>query len=274
MHTIITLTTDFGLHDEYVGAMKGVILSHAPSVRIVDLTHSIGSQALPEAAYCIEAAYAYFPKGTVHVVVVDPGVGSSRKILALCADGHLFIAPDNGVLSLLFDHGFEAAYEITNRELFRQPVSATFHGRDIMAPVAAHLAQGFSPEAVGPAIIPSDLTRLPLPAATVDHARETTTGQVISIDKFGNLITNIHSDNELLRTAAGQYGQLTVSVCGLVIIGIQASYASVAPKSPLAVIGSRNSLEIAVNMGSAAEMLGAAPGDAVTVSLAHTAPAG
>jgi S-adenosylmethionine hydrolase len=274
MNTIITLTTDFGLHDEYVGVMKGVILSLAPSVRIVDLTHSIGSQALPEAAYCIASAYSYFPKGTVHVVVVDPGVGSNRKILALCADGHLFIAPDNGVLSLLFNHHFEAAYEITNRELFRQPVSATFHGRDIMAPVAARLVQGFSPAAVGPAMIPSDLSKLPLPTATVDHAQKTITGQVISIDKFGNLITNIHIDNELLRTVAGQYSQLLVSVCGLVIIGIQASYASVAPKSPLAVIGSRNTLEIAVNMGNAAEMLRAAPGDMVTVSLAHTAPAG
>jgi S-adenosylmethionine hydrolase len=180
------------------------------------------------------------------------------------------VGPNNGVFTaLVTNEKFEAAYEVTHRELFRQPVSATFHGRDIMAPVAARLAQGFSPDAVGPAMIPAELIRLPLPSATIEHDKKTITGQVIGIDKFGNLITNIQITDELSPVAANNHRRFLVSIRGQVIRGIHSSYASVSPKNPVAVMGSRNSLEIAVNMGNAAEMLGAVPGDTVTVSLAH-----
>jgi S-adenosylmethionine hydrolase len=151
MPDVITLTTDFGLDDEYVGVMKGVIVSIAPAVRIIDLSHNINRQAVQEAAFVVGAAYRFFPTGTVHVAVVDPGVGSDRKIILLRAGGHFFIAPDNGLLTLLFAEDiFEVAYEIINRDLFLKPTSTTFHGRDIMAPVAARLAVGLDMEAVGP----------------------------------------------------------------------------------------------------------------------------
>ena len=267
MNSIITLTTDFGLEDEYVGVMKGVILTLAPAVTIVDLTHNINSQAVQNVAFLISAAYDYFPKGTVHLIVVDPGVGGDRKIITLCADGHLFVAPDNGTLTLLLSAGkFESAYAVTNREFFINPVSATFHGRDIMAPVAARLAAGLAPESVGPAMERADLIRLPLPEAVVDWEHHTISGEIISIDTFGNLITNIHA-NDIRSLFAEKIPAVSISVNGQVVRGLHTSYEAVAVLHPVAVIGSRNYLEVGVNQGHAADFFEADYRDTVTIAL-------
>ncbi|MDH3392872.1 MAG: SAM-dependent chlorinase/fluorinase, partial [Desulfobulbaceae bacterium] len=147
MSRIITLTTDFGLTDEYVGVMKGVILSLSPAARIIDLSHGVEPQNITQAAYLINSGSLYFPDNTLHIVVVDPGVGSKRRLILVGARQQLFLAPDNGVLSLLLgDESFDFAYEIANTELFGKSVSKTFHGRDILAPVAAHLSTGIPPE--------------------------------------------------------------------------------------------------------------------------------
>ncbi|MCK5339801.1 MAG: SAM-dependent chlorinase/fluorinase, partial [Desulfobulbaceae bacterium] len=146
----ITLTTDFGVTDEYVGVMKGVIRSIAPDVPVIDITHAIGPQNIRHGAYIIHAAFAYFPENSLHMIIVDPGVGSDRRIILARISGHLFLAPDNGILSLLLEkETYEAAYEVTCDHLFLSPLSNTFHGRDIFAPVAAHLTGSIAPHEVG-----------------------------------------------------------------------------------------------------------------------------
>ena len=268
MHSVITLTTDFGIDDEYVGVMKGVIVSGAPGATIIDLTHNITSQAVREAAFLIAAGYRYFPKGTVHVAVVDPGVGSDRKIVVLRADGHLFVAPDNGILTLLLtDKKFEAAYEVTNSDLFRKPISNTFHGRDIMAPVAARLACGLEVADVGPLLERSTLVKLTLPVPTRDDDQQTIDGEVIGVDKFGNLLTNIHAHDISSLAGPGRKGKIAVTVKAGVCNGLHNAYGEVAVGSPVAIIGSREYLEISVNRGSAAELLQAGCGDTVSVAL-------
>jgi len=268
MQSVITLTTDFGLDDEYVGVMKGVIVSRAPGATIIDVTHNIPSQSVREAAFLLAAAYRYFPKGTVHVAVVDPGVGSDRKIVVLRADGHVFVAPDNGTLTLLLtDEKFEVAHEVTNNDLFLKPVSNTFHGRDIIAPVAARLATGLDAAAVGPVMDRAALVKLELPVLTINRQQGTIGGEVIGVDKFGNLLTNIHSDDIYSLTSQGGKSQISVTVKTVVCGGLHNFYGSTAVGSPVAVIGSRDYLEIGVNQGSAAEFLEAGRGDAVTVAL-------
>lgn len=268
MNTIITLTTDFGYVNEYVGVMKGVILARTPDARIVDLTHGIRAQAVDEAAYVLEAAYGYFPAGTIHVVVVDPGVGSARRIVLLCADGHLFLAPDNGVLTLLLaKERFESAYGVDRDDLFLKPVSNTFHGRDILAPVAAHLASGLPVAEVGPQLSSEELTRLSLPEVTIDRGKGLVRGEVVGVDGFGNLITNIHQHTLPGRGAGHQEANISVSVKGRTIRGIRATFDSEQPGNLLAIFGSRGYLEIAANRANAARILGAGPGDAVAISI-------
>jgi S-adenosylmethionine hydrolase len=267
MPDVITLITDFGMADEYIGVMKGVIVSIAPAVRIIDLSHNINRHAVQEAALVLGAAYHYFPMGTVHVAVVDPGVGSDRKIILLRAGGHLFIAPDNGLLTfMLADNTFEAAYEVANSDLFLKPTSNTFHGRDIMAPVAARLAVGLDVQAVGPAVDKAALFRLTLPPVTINRQLGTVTGAVIGVDRFGNLLTNIHVDDLGAVTGPAGPDQLIVTVREIVCGRLHNFYGAVAAGSPVALIGSRNYLEIGVNRGNAAKMLAAAPGDAVIVA--------
>jgi hypothetical protein len=165
---IITLTTDFGLHDDYVGTVKGVILCTCRDAVIIDLTHDIAPQNIAAAAMSIGASFRFFPKGTLHMVVVDPGVGSDRRILAVRSAGHLFVAPDNGVLTLvLTEDAFQEAFQVTNRDLFATTISSSFHGRDIMAPVAAELACGMDISLVGPRLSRQQCCRISLPAATV-----------------------------------------------------------------------------------------------------------
>jgi len=262
---LITLLTDFGLNDEFVGVMKGVILAINPQARIVDITHGIAPQDLVSAAYRAQAAYRYFPQGTVHVVVVDPGVGSSRAIVAVQQEGHVFLAPDNGVLSLVIDaHKIEGVVRVTNDQFFLKPVSCTFHGRDILAPVAAHLSLGTGMERLGPGIAAENLKRLPLEQPSF-NADGTLTGTVVLIDGFGNLVTNIDSAAVGAITTPAQKREVVIRIGQHRITGLAQSYADVPPGTPLAIMGSKGYLEIAVNGERAARCLEAHRGDAVIV---------
>ena len=248
MTPLITLTTDFGLRDEFAGVMKGVICGRCPATRLVDLTHHIPPHDVRHAAQVIAAAYGYFPPGTIHVVVVDPGVGTNRRIILLEVRGQLILAPDNGVTSLLHPW-IDRAYEVNNSDLFLQPVSSTFHGRDIFAPVAAHLACGLPPAAAGNEIAPDSLLLLPFPAPRQDG--DTLHGAVTDIDHFGNLITNIDRESAG-RLCAGNVRDLRVVIGPLTIRGISPAYQAAAPGAPVALFNSRNLLEIGLCRGNAA----------------------
>src|SRR5438128_8304527 len=211
---IITLTTDFGLSDPFVGIMKGVILGIAPAAQLIDITHDIRSYDILEAALIIESTYRYFPEGTVHLVVVDPGVGSARRPMAVAAKSHSFVAPDNGVLSLLPQ---PEAYRITNHSLFLNSVSQTFHGRDIFAPVAAHLARGTPLGAVGPRIV-DFMRKAPSKPNVLDGKL---IGQVLRIDKFGNIITNLRRQD--------LPAEFSIHVASLVITRLCSSFSEADP---------------------------------------------
>jgi S-adenosyl-L-methionine hydrolase (adenosine-forming) len=186
---IITLTTDFGLNDHFVGAMKGVILEIAPEAQIVDISHAVQAFDILDGALTISQAYSYFPSGTVHMVVVDPGVGTARRPLILTGDRHLFVAPDNGVLSLIYDRQERLSVRhVTAEHYFLPQRSNTFHGRDIFSPVAAYLAKGLAPERFGEEI--TDYVRFAAPRPKPVDER-TLRGVVLKVDRFGNLVTNI-----------------------------------------------------------------------------------
>jgi S-adenosylmethionine hydrolase len=244
---IITLTTDFGLADPFVGVMKGVILGIAPDAQLVDLTHETHSYDIMEAALILESSYRYFPSGTVHLIVVDPGVGSDRRAMVATANDHYFVAPDNGVLSLILGTegaaSMNRAFEITNKSLFLGSISRTFHGRDIFAPVAAHLAKGTPLESVGPRIV--DFVKLSFPAPRLQG--DCLLGTVLRIDKFGNIITNLR------RTALGQ--EFLIRVAGLSITKLCGSFSEAKPGEVFAIEGSTGLIELALNQDSAAERL-------------------
>jgi len=258
MSRIVTLTTDFGLRDPFVGIMKGVILGIAPDAQIVDLAHEIPPQDIFEAALAIAAAYPYFPAGTVHVVVVDPGVGSDRRALAVQRGGCVFLAPDNGVLSFVMDEPRpERIYSLTDRRFFLSRVGSTFHGRDVFAPVAAHILRGVGLDKLGPPV--SDPVILPFPRPVRDANR--LVGEVIHVDRFGNLVTNVRTtDMESFPP-----GRSSVLVGDVRIRGLSRSYSDAAPGSPVAVIGSSGLLEIALNRGDAARSLRLRKGDRIEV---------
>ncbi len=243
---IITLTTDFGLRDPFVGIMKGVILGIAPDVQIVDITHEIRSYDILEAAFILDSSYRHFPAGTVHVVVVDPGVGSERRPIAASSKGHVFVAPDNGVLSFVLTPeptAPTAAYLIKNESLFYTPISRTFHGRDIFAPVAAHLSQGVPIESAGPRIL--DFVKKPFsrPRPQGDKL----VGTVVRVDKFGNIITNLRRE-DLSR-------DFSIRVAGLSINRLCASFSDAEPGEFFVFEGSTGYIEIALNQGSASDRL-------------------
>lgn len=265
--SIITLLTDFGTRDEYVGLMKGVILSVHPSATIVDITHQIDSQDIEQAAHTIHAAYRYFPVGSVHLVVVDPGVGTERALLALEMQKQIFIAPDNGVLSLLFDEeAVGAIIKITNVQYFLETISQTFHGRDIIAPVGAHIARGVELRQLGDRLELAQAVRLPniYPKVTGDGK---IIGKVVAIDHFGNLISNI--DRQMLPQGGPREPKkpIRIRIGSLTIDGIDQTYGDGRPNAPLALIGSRGYLEIAVPGGSAAEQLKVCKGDRVQLTI-------
>ena len=264
---IVTLLTDFGGKDEYVGVMKGVILGINPSVTVVDLCHEIPLGDIPRAGRLLSWSWPYFPKGTIHVVVVDPGVGSSRKILCLKHRGHLFLAPDNGVLSqLLAGVRHPHLVEVTNRRFSLPRVSNTFHGRDIFAPAAAYLSKGLQPSRLGRRIATFKQLPVPIPKKLGHRILQ---GEVIQIDRFGNAVTNLPAA-EIQRLSRS--APLKVEVNGHSLCGIQPSYSFKPQGAALAVIGSHDLLEIAVNQGSAADRLRIRPGSRVKVTGAAPRP--
>lgn len=257
---IITLTTDFGTADHFVGEMKGVILGIAPEARIADITHEIPAFEIGHGAFVIAEASRWFPQKTIHVVVVDPGVGMARRPILIEANGQYFIGPDNGVLAMAYSGIPHKAREITTPKILSQPISRTFHGRDIYAPAAAHLAAGMRPSALGGLIDDHLKLTFYTPQRT---ARRVWSGTVLHIDRFGNLITNFRlSEFEGLRTRPFQV------VIGPVTIGrLALTYADSDPGEAVVIEGSCGLLEISVNQNSAAKMLGCGAGAPVELTL-------
>ncbi|HYZ82819.1 MAG TPA: SAM-dependent chlorinase/fluorinase [Bryobacteraceae bacterium] len=255
---IVTLSTDFGHKDHFVAVMKGVILSIAPDAEIVDVTHEVTPFEIVEAAFLISEAYQWFPRRTVHVVVVDPGVGTARRPILVEAAGHFFLGPDNGVLAMVYERQKHKAREITNERLFLKPLSRTFHGRDIFAPSAAHLVNGTRPATFGPLIDDHLKLALTKPQRTSKRAW---TGTVLKVDRFGNLITNFHVDEfpAILTSPFDLYvgvrhiDQLALTFADILDVA--------------AVIGSSGYIEIATNQRSAASLLGCGIGAPVELTL-------
>ena len=253
--SLITLTTDFGLADSYVGAMKGVILGIDSTATIVDISHDIAPQDVQEAAYVVYTAYPYFPPDTVHVVVVDPGVGSRRRAIALRAAQARFVAPDNGVLSyVLAREGMSEAVSLTHPRYHRPTVSHTFHGRDIFAPVAAHLAQGVPLAELGEPL--TEIVTFPLPQPQVLPGGDVV-GHVLHIDRFGNLVLDVREGDGILREG------LVLEAAGRCIQGLGRTFSDVPAGELVAYIGSSGHLEIALRGGNAAQSLDMERGDQV-----------
>lgn len=270
---VITLTTDFGARDPFVGAMKGVILGINPQAAIIDITHDVPPQDILGGGFAFETACHYFPPGTIHVLVVDPGVGTSRRPLLVIGPDANFVCPDNGILSYHYaGAGFAVpeagpptptpiplptgwqAYHLTNSQYWRQPVSSTFHGRDIFTPVAAYLSRGVSPESLGQPL--AEVMALPVPRPQENRGK--LVGCVLQVDRFGNLITNIPAG-----LLAPLNGRVLVEAGGRQIRGLASSYQDGEPL--LAIIGSHGYLEIAAANSNAAQVLGVTTGAEVRV---------
>jgi S-adenosyl-L-methionine hydrolase (adenosine-forming) len=247
---IITLLSDFGLRDHFVGAVKGVMLSLNPEIMFVDITHQIPPQDIFSGAFALGQAYAYFPSGTIHFAVVDPGVGTSRKVLAASAAGHFFVAPDNGILTYVIQENADfVAHEVTADHYFRKPVSATFHGRDIFAPIAAWISRKIELHQFGPRVETPVRLNIPFPK----HLKETLLqGMILAVDYFGNLITNVKPSDvtSSFKILAGQREIATV----------RTTYGAGAPGEVFMVLGSTGYYEIVVKGGSAAATLNLKPG--------------
>jgi len=236
---IIALLTDFGLNDNFVGVMKGVIYRINPEAKIVDISHQVESHNICDAAFLLKSSYPYFPGGTVFLIVVDPGVGSERKAIIVETEKYLFVAPDNGVLSFLTKRDIKRIIQITNQEYFLKPVSHTFHGRDIFAPVTAYLSKGENVDKFGPRI--KKIERIEFPEPQVKNNR--LVGEVIYVDRFGNLITNINQDT-FLRFIEGKKFQIVIGKAK--ILKISSSYQEGKEGLPIAVFGSFDNLEISL----------------------------
>jgi len=262
-NAIITLLTDYGLQDEYVGVMKGVIASISRDTRIIDISHGIARHDIRQAALVLRSAFRFFPKGSIHVVVVDPGVGTDRKILCLKHEGYYFIAPDNGVLGLVMDNGnVEEIRCVTNDRYFLKPVGNTFHGRDILAPVAGHLAEGVAMSSFGKRLAREEVKVLGIAVPTL--LDDELQGEIISIDRFGNLVTNV--DLETYDGFSRDKGSQGVIMLGdRQIRGVATSYDAADVGEPVAIFGSRDLLEIAVNQADARAYFGVSVGQTFRV---------
>jgi len=266
---IITLLTDFGHNDSYVGSLKGVILSINPSVTLVDISHEVTPFNIIEAGFILSASSGYFPPGTIHMAVVDPSVGGSRKPLVLITPLQMFIGPDNGIFSQVLKNNFPLsdtvatphssplpkevmAYHLNNPEFWTHPVSRTFHARDVFGPVAAHLSLGMKPELMGEKVKTLETLQLP----DVDRSESRIKGSVIFVDRFGNLVTNI----EPLFLGSQK---IVILIKDHAIRGLSQSYSQGTPL--LAIIGSHGFIEIAIKEGNAAQYLGVGVGDEVLV---------
>jgi len=256
---VITLLTDFGWQDGYVGAMKGVILKIAPEARVIDVAHGISPHDITAAALVLRGTYRYFPEGSIHVVVVDPGVGGKRRPLLIATEKYRFIGPDNGVFTLVLREEQKVqAYELRERKYFLPEVSFTFHGRDIFAPVAAHLALGEEPSRMGPPVPTEDLVQLPIPEP--QRKGEAVLGEVIYVDRFGNLVTNISA-----QTLRGLDEDLVLEIGGVKIEGIRRAYEEGEEGEVIALWGSWGLLELATKGRSLREMMGWGKGEKVIV---------
>ena len=258
---VVTLTTDFGLRDAYVAEMKGVILGLTSAVHLVDVTHEVPAHDVTEGALALEAVAPCFPPGTVHLAVVDPGVGTARRGIAVAARGQVFVGPDNGLFTPFLD-GEWRAVELASPDHRMPSVSRTFHGRDVFAPAAAHIARGLALARLGPPV--TDPVRLAWPRAR--ELAGTVAGAVVHVDRFGNLVTSIPAE-----AVDGLDPGTTVRVAGRAV-PLVGTYADLAPGRAGALVGSRNRLEIAVREGSAAATLGARRGTPVVISR-RTGPA-
>jgi S-adenosylmethionine hydrolase len=256
---LITLTTDFGVSDHFVGAMKGVIASIEPEARVHDITHHVNPFDPLDGALTVANFYRYWPARTIHVVVVDPGVGSLRRPILAGAGGHYFIAPDNGVLSLVFDREAEIrAWHITSEHYFLKPVSRTFHGRDIFAPSAAWLARNGQPESFGPEI--HDYERFSLPKAAIGSG--SISGVILRADHFGNLLTNLLPD-QAPQLVPGTRFRLRVGSAE--VTRLVTTFGEAAPGEPCLFVGSSGYFEICVNRSSAAKATAAGAGVPFTI---------
>ena len=256
---VITLTTDFGYQDSFVGVMKGVIAGINPQARVIDLTHGIPAQDILAGALTLRYSIQYFPRGTIHVAVIDPGVGSARRAILVESGGNYFIGPDNGVLSLALQGGNgNRITHLSNSAYHLQPTSATYHGRDIFAPVAAHLSLGVAPAAFGETL--ENMVRIELPAVIREAQR--LHGEIIYIDGFGNLFTNIQR-HDLTGIAEDR---LEIILRSLRIIGLAANYSAVAEGDFAAVFNSWGLLEIALNRDNAQKRTGAKIADRVEIN--------
>jgi len=268
---IITLTTDFGTNDHFIGTMKGVILAIEPEAQIIDICHSVQAFDVLDGALTISQAYSYFPSGTVHMVIVDPGVGTARRPLLVTSERHHFVAPDNGVLSLIYQREQRlSARHVTGEHYFLQPVSNTFHARDIFSPVAAYLAKGVDPAKFGEEV--TDFVRFsaPKPKATDGN---TLRGVVLKVDRFGNLITNITPQDAPMLFGENP-SAFKIVVGQREIREIKDAYAQGAPGEVFGILGSMGYLEVAANRGAAAQLLGVGKGTDVNIVLGEAAAAG
>jgi S-adenosylmethionine hydrolase len=267
----ITLTTDFGQADGYVGAMKGVMLRICPQAVLVDVTHAIPPQAVQQAAYVLSTAIPYFPPGAVHLAVVDPGVGSERRPIVVQTERAVYVAPDNGLLTMvLAREPVQMAVHLTEPSYRLSPVSDTFHGRDIFAPAAAHLASGIAPRKMGEEIAASELISLPL-LMPVPKDDDTWLGQVLHLDSFGNIITSLacslgRSGWTLDGVATAELGPRTwIEIGKHRVEGVHRTFAQVEPGAWIAYVGSSGYLEVGIRDGNAAAQLGAKVGYSVRI---------
>jgi hypothetical protein len=268
---IITLTTDFGSNDHFVGVMKGVILDIVPEAQIVDICHSVQPFDVLDGALTISQAYSYFPTRTVHIVVVDPGVGTARRPILASSDKYHFVAPDNGVLSLVYARESRMhVRHITSDHYFLQPVSNTFHARDIFSPVAAYLAKEVDALKFGDEIQEYVKFSAPKPKAVEENRLR---GVVLKVDRFGNLITNITPQDAPMLFAAGADG-FKIVVGSREITELRSAYAEGAPGEVIGILGSMGFLEIAANRAAAAQLTGVGKGGEVSVILGEGAAVG
>ncbi len=257
---VVTLLTDFGRRDFFVGAMKGVILAINRDARIIDVSHDIPPQEMREAAFVLKGSYPHFPPGTIHVAVVDPGVGGERRAVLVDAGAHLFVGPDNGVFSWIYREWPCTVIELTEAKYFLPEVSDTFHGRDIFAPVAGHLSLGVHDIGSFGSIVSNPVTiEFPEPVLRSGEI----VGEVIHVDRFGNLVTNIP---KMMLRGRVKPGEVVIEIAGTTIEGISVSYAQKNPGETLAVVGGAGLLEVSVNRGSARDSLGAGIGGNVSIA--------
>lgn len=264
-HSIITLTTDFGMQDPFVGSMKGAILQINPDARIIDISHQIDTFDLFDASFLVSCSYKYFPPGTIHCIVVDPGVGSERRPILAVSERYMFVAPDNGVLSHIYEQeAITRVIHIRESKYFLVNISQTFHGRDIFAPVCAWLSKGIAPMETGPEIF--DYIRLELPKSYVSEDGKSIYGQVIYIDHFGNLLTNIEY-NLIEKAFRGDMSRFRALIEGALIERFCYAYTDLERGNIGAIAGSQGYLELFASKDSLSKRLGIVKGAKVEVFL-------